>query len=270
MDKFYFRHQFEEIAAKRNHLKPVYVAYGLMNSGKSSLLNMLTNNIEVEFFKTNDIRETTENKEFDGERCIFIDTPGLDANHQDDTQAASGVRQADIVLFVHQPQGELEANEISFLQTLVSSFGEHASKHIVIVLTKMDKEDAMKIDAIARRIGEQCESELNFLPSIFRVSNSRYRAGKLKSQEVLVERSSIPELLVHLESLAAKAMSSRRRRMQDEVSTLLDAIGLAEQKLHGEKLHLQAQISQGFIGFNQQIGQLRAFLDTKASFFKRI
>lgn len=270
MNKFHFRNQFEEIAAKKSHLKPVYVAYGLMNSGKSSLLNILTNNIELEFFKTNDIRETTENKEFDGEQYIFIDTPGLDANHQDDAQAASGVRQADIVLFVHQPQGELEANEISFLQKLVSSFGEHASKHIIIVLTKADKEDAMKIDAIARRIAEQCDAELNFFPSIFKVSNSRYRAGKLKSQDVLLERSSIPELVAHLNNISEKAMSSRRQRMQDEVSALLAMIELAEQKLHRENMHLQSQIRQGFIGFNRQIGQLRTFLDTKASHFKRI
>jgi predicted AAA+ superfamily ATPase len=36
--------------------RPTIVAYGLMNAGKSFLLNMLTQHIEEEFFKTNDIR----------------------------------------------------------------------------------------------------------------------------------------------------------------------------------------------------------------------
>ena len=50
--------------------KPVIVAWGLMNAGKSYLLNMLTQHIDSEFVKTNDFRETAENHQFEGDdRC---------------------------------------------------------------------------------------------------------------------------------------------------------------------------------------------------------
>ena len=75
------------IIDEQNNKKPIIVAYGLMNAGKSYLLNMLTQHISEEFFKTNDIRETATIKKFESEKYIYLDTPGLDANEEDDSQA---------------------------------------------------------------------------------------------------------------------------------------------------------------------------------------
>lgn len=270
MTKTSIQIQFEKIKTRELNTKPVVVAYGLMNSGKSSLLNMLTENVEPEFFKTNDIRETIENKGFEGERYIYLDTPGLDANNEDDNYAESGVNQADIVLFVHQPQGELEANEIEFLRKLLSSFGEYASQHIIIVLSKMEKEEAEKIQAIERRIHQQCQTELGFSATIFQVSNKRFQAGILKSQQALISRSNIPELAAHLARLAATATAPRARRAMREIDVLLHEVEQAEQQLRADKSQLRSQISHAFARFNHQIEHLHTYLDVSASDFKRL
>ena len=78
--------------------KSVIVTWGLMNAGKSSLLNMLTQHIEQEFFKTNDFRETTEVCAYEADQYIYLDTPGLDANAADNLEALKGIKKADIVL----------------------------------------------------------------------------------------------------------------------------------------------------------------------------
>ena len=60
------------IIDEQNNKKPIIVAYGLMNAGKSYLLNMLTQHISEEFFRTNDIRETATIKKFESEK-LFVE-----------------------------------------------------------------------------------------------------------------------------------------------------------------------------------------------------
>ena len=50
------------LVANSTPSKPVIAVCGLMNAGKSYLLNMLTQQIDQEYFKTADQRETTTNK----------------------------------------------------------------------------------------------------------------------------------------------------------------------------------------------------------------
>lgn len=250
--------------------KPVVVAYGLMNSGKSSLLNMLTGHVGQDFFKTADVRETVENKAFEGDRYIYLDTPGLDADAADDAQAAAGVDQADVVLFVHQPQGELEANELTFLCELGASFGSYGAQHIAIVLTKKEKETAAKIDEIEQRIRQQCERALGYAPQIFQVSNKRYQNGLLNGKDALVMHSQIPAVLAYLNEMAGCANAPRVQRAQVKIDALLDEVEKAEQKLLTEKERVCARIIGGFSSFNRQIEELHSFLDLSASDFQRI
>ena len=260
----------EQLEAQELDRKPVVVAYGLMNSGKSSLLNMLTNHVEEEFFKTADIRETVANKAFEGDRYIYLDTPGLDADAADDAAASAGADQADIVLFVHQPQGALEEKEMVFLGQLAASFGQFGAQHIVIVLTKKEKEVAAKIDEIEQRIRQQCERAIGYAPQIFQVSNKRYQNGILNGKDALVAHSHIPIVLEYLNHMAGRAAEPRAQRALAKISTLLAAIEKAEQKLGDKKRRVCARIVEGFSCFNQQIEELHTFLDASASEFKRI
>ena len=204
--------------------KPVVVAWGLMNAGKSYLLNMLTQHIESEFFKTNDFRETAQIKTFESTDFIYIDTPGLDASTSDDSVALVGVEKADIVLFVHQIQGELEAIEINFLEGVVKSFGQYANDNIIIVLSKIDKESKEKVEAIRAKVLEQCQEYLGFRPKCITVSNTRYKQGSTKQQKKLMEHSNVENLYAELQTKVESISKVRQERQVQEKQQLIEKL----------------------------------------------
>ncbi|MDZ4189227.1 MAG: GTPase [Hydrogenophaga sp.] len=267
----------ESIKEKLNHIsnrnvddRPTVVAYGLMNAGKSFLLNMLTQHIEEEFFKTNDIRETAEIKKFESEKYVYLDTPGLDANQADDAHAQFGASQADVVLFLHQPQGELEANEVKFLKALKQSFGSFAESNIILVLSKIEKEEQAKIDLIEDRIKTQCTQEIGFSPKVFQVSNKRYQTGVIKHKDGLIAQSHINSLIEHLDLVALNAGKVRAQRSLTEVEALLQMIESKEQLLRSKRQNLKDGISKAFSIFNAQTAALRDFLEDSSSEYRNI
>ncbi|WP_312548709.1 GTPase [Massilia sp.] len=264
------RLKLRDIEKGQHAPKPVIAACGLMNAGKSFLLNMLTRHLEQEFFRTNDFRETVENAQYDAERYIYLDTPGIDATRDDDEHAWKGVKQADVILFVHQPQGELDEAEAGFLRTLAPALGSHAGDSIVIVISKSEKENPEKIAAIEERIRQQCADQLGFEPRIFQVSSKRYQQGVLKGQSGLVAASGMDQLIAHVQTVAASVQAIRARKNLAEVEALLNGLDQAEQQLQARRTRLRGTVVDGFAAFNGQVGQLRRFLGDSASKYTQI
>ena len=250
--------------------KPVIAVCGLMNAGKSYLLNMLTQQIDREYFKTADQRETTANKTLETEQYIYLDTPGLDANAQDDAIAQQGIAEADIVLFVHQPQGELDPRELAFLRQLKDSFGKSAKHSVVIVISKIDKEPESKIDVIDKEIQKQCQEKLGTVFTTFQVSNTRYKTGISQQKDGLIQASHIDALAQHLKKTTPKIRQARQNKLATSIETLLAEIDTLTQELRDEKAAIQQDISEQFCHFNAQMEQLQAFLSESASNFKKI
>lgn len=72
---------------------------GRMNHGKSSLLNSLIGQSE-DYFEVQDRRTTVKNKEYQyDENIIFVDTPGLNADDNDDREAIKAYKKASLILF---------------------------------------------------------------------------------------------------------------------------------------------------------------------------
>lgn len=258
------------IVAEQNNKKPIIVAYGLMNAGKSYLLNMLTQHISEEFFKTNDIRETATIKKFESEKYIYLDTPGLDANEADDSQAQSGVKKADVVLFLHQPQGELEANEIDFLKKLSRSFGKHSNKSIIIVLSKIEKESQEKIDAIEKAVKIQCEKEIGFSPTIFKVSNSRYKNGVTKNKNALIDQSNIKSLIGHIDHVAAAAQKFKAQKSLIALDDFLADAKIKEITLSSKRNDLMASIEDSLSIFHMHMESIKKLIRDSSAQYKSI
>lgn len=262
--------KIRKISAQDTSTKPVVVAYGLMNAGKSFLLNMLTQHIDHEFFKTNDVRETAEVKKFESEQYVYLDTPGLDANDSDDIQAQSGVSQADVVLFLHQPQGALEANEVRFLRELKKTFGEFADSHIILVLSKIEKEDQAKINLIESEIRKQCLQEIGFSPKVFQVSNKRYQTGVMKHKDGLVAQSHIKALIEHIDAIAPNTVKVRAQRRIAEADALLQQLAATEQELKSRRKQVNKSVERVFSLFNSQIYSLNEFLEDSSKKYRAI
>ena len=250
--------------------KPVIVTWGLMNAGKSSLLNMLTQHIEQEFFKTNDFRETTEVSAYEGDQYIYLDTPGLDANTADNLEALKGIKKADIVLFVHQLQGELEANEVEFLKDVRTSFGQYAEKNIILILSKVDKEDRSKVDQIQKRVLEQCEQYLGFQPQCFQISNKLYQQGIQKHKDGLVRHSHIEDLKQCINSIISNTQVVRQERLNQEKALLLKKLTEQKKKIEAEHQAQRSLLMDGFVSFQRSLKSLKQFVETKAQQYKNI
>lgn len=250
--------------------KPVIVTWGLMNAGKSSLLNMLTQHIDQEFFKTNDFRETTEISAYETDQYIYLDTPGLDANTEDNLEALKGVNKADVVLFVHQLQGELEANEIEFLKDIRTSFGQYAAENIVLILSKVDKEDRSKVDQIQNRVLEQCEQYLGFQPQCFQISNTLYQQGMQKHKDGLIRHSHIEDLKQCIDVVILNTKVVRQERFNQEKALLLKKLTEQKTKIEDEYKAQKLLLTNGFIPFQKSLKSLKQFVETKAQQYKNI
>lgn len=251
------REEINSLNPVDHHSKPTIVVWGLMNAGKSYLLNMLSEHIENPYFKVADQRETAVNKDFDAGDRVYVDTPGLDANDSDDLEAFLASKTADIVLFVHQLQGELEAKEIEFLKALKESFGEYASKNIVMVLSKIDKEDEEKVVQIQSRVLQQCQKDLDFTPKIFQVSNTIYQTGVTEHEDLLIKYSHIDELKAHLDSLVSDVSSVRNERDKKEKQILSKKHEALEKKITKKIKQLESEIQKSDKEFNKLIREVR-------------
>lgn len=250
--------------------KPTIVACGLVNAGKSYLLNMLTQHIDDEFFPVADQRETARVKALETDTYIYVDTPGLDASDEDTGEAMTGIGQADIVLFVHQPQGELEENEKKFLFRLKQSFGEFAEQNIVLVLTKTDKEGQEKIDEIADKVQQQCLEFLDFSPKIFKVSGQRFKSGTQQHKDGLIRHSHINDLAKYVKTIADDSVKTRDIRTIQAIDALLEKIKLTEAGLEHHRVTAQKELHESFAPFNQLIDTLRSTIETFEAQYKNI
>ncbi|BBR57661.1 MULTISPECIES: GTPase [Enterobacteriaceae] len=247
--------------------KPVVVAWGLMNAGKSYLLNMLTDHLQTECFRTNDIRETAELKAFETPDFIFLDTPGLDANSNDDLIAGEGAAKADIVLFVHQPQGELEKIEIDFLREIKASFGQYAEQNIILVLSKSDVETPEKIEEIRQRMLEQCRDSLGFNPRCYALSGSRFHAGMTQKKEGLVRASHLGDLTKTLQTLNRDARAVKQERQRLAIENVLEEIASAQHAIRKQRLQTQKTIRIGLEPFDLAMNDFRNLMATQLSKF---
>lgn len=229
--------------------KPVIAVWGMMNAGKSYLLNMLTDHYSSEYFPTNDIRETAELRFFEGDSHIFLDTPGLDASEEDDLVALHGATKADFVLFVHQPRGELEKIELEFLMQLKDSFGVQAENNIVLIISKADSEISEKIEEIEQKVLEQFKLYLGFSPISFQVSGTRFHKGVQQCKDGLIKASHIEDLKKHIDALTVDVMSVRREKKLQALNVLLSDISVIEHSLESEKRQLFDELTGKFSSF---------------------
>lgn len=255
---------------QQDESKPIVAVWGLMNAGKSSLLNMLTEHIDSEYFKTNDFRETTEVKVFETETCIFLDTPGLDANSQDDIEALKGIKQANIVLFVHQLQGELEKVEIDFLKNVRDSFGEFANQNIVIVLAKVDKESPEKVNAIQDKILEQCQEMLGFTPQCFQISNTRYRKGVSEKKDGLIKHSHMNELKEYIASILGDSHLVTLARQKHERDEIISQLRQQLEIIHAVRAQKVNELLQPLEQVNEFIKDLTKIVESKRQQYLKI
>ncbi|WP_225030230.1 GTPase [Pseudomonas aeruginosa] len=236
--------------------KPVIAAWGLVKSGKSSLLNMLSGHIEDEFFKTGVVRTTKLNQELETDHYLLLDTPGLGIDQADSQQAYRGLDNADVVLFVHAPPGELDQEEMELLTQVKATYAEDTEKRLVLVLSQLDKDQDGALEQIRQRILEQLQERFGIQPQCFLVSNRRYRKGAAQGQQTMIKSSGIPQLAAHLNGLV------------QDIAEKLESVRASRQA--ARRTGLLAELEQAIAAERQQISRLQQPYVTKVRTFNRM
>lgn len=175
---------------------------GIMNHGKSSLLNSL---MDAEVFAVQDVRQTVENKTERWLDDVYLtDTPGLEAENVDDATAFAAYRRANLIIFVHNVNvGELHKNELDAINKIKALFNndDFFWKHFCLVLTFKDSDSGgSNIEAIRNKTLDDIKANCGGKSfAVFVVSNTRYKKGRAENKSKLVELSGILELRDHLQ-----------------------------------------------------------------------
>jgi len=199
---------------------------GLYNHGKSTLLNVLIKDFEHKTFKTADVRETSVNKVVNHKNIQFVDTPGLNANKNDDKRVMDAIKSSDITLFVHNiTTGEFNKKEIEFLDNIKSHWKNPAEfiGRTIFVLSRIDEaisgDDIEKtMVKMKRQIKEIFGSECTMVP----VSAIEYTDGMVDNENELIEISNIPVLEEKLKYLSEQSLEKIRETKIQRLSNKYD------------------------------------------------
>ncbi len=257
--------------------RPVRIAAcGMLKAGKSTLLNILTDHLDTEYFPSAATRKTRENKEYIMPDRLFsyFDTPGIDADDADDQESLAGVAKSDVVFLVHNLEtGELHQQEVEFLEKIITQDAASlANQRLVLVLTHMDNADAC--EKIKQAIVYQCKKFIRTKPLCFLVSNKFYKNGLLKNEPKFVEKSGIVELKSYLaaqyETLLISSIEARKSNIEKLETQFSNAVSRAIQRRQEKIEELQKPHINGLTKFQKQMSSLRGDLKQQFEHYNQI
>ncbi len=229
--------QFLTLSSMASSL-PTAVVYGVYNSGKSSLLNSLTNQVDPEFFEVRDIRQTRVNKSFEYQGINFIDTPGLDMDEQDTVRANQGAMQADIIMYVHRlSAGPIQKNDLAALAETLQKF---KPERLLVIFTEAEKAESNQ--SLIAEVTSQLGKLVNAAVMTALVSNTTYKKGVLESKPGLVVASGIVQLRNQLQGLAQQLSQVLLQERQEKVEHLRQALLAQVQRERRKHNHALAAI----------------------------
>jgi len=232
------------LAIKENNV--IVTCMGLYNHGKSTLLNVLIKDFKHETFKTADVRETSRNKTVQYGNIKFVDTPGLNAQKNDDKRVMDAVKESDINLFVHTvTTGEFVEKEIEFLNNIKKHW-ENPQKFIdrtIFVVSRVDKANSEQdIANTIEKMSQQIIEIFNSRPTIISVSAMRYTKGQVENKKLMIKKSNIEVLDKNLKNLSEKLSNSiketRKIRLKNKYNDLIRQLN---SKVQTNKLEIAKQ-----------------------------
>lgn len=222
--------ELNKLKQSLNDTKVRVTCVGQYNNGKSSLLNALIRDKNNETFKVSDNRQTISNKTLEYNNMIFVDTPGLNVQNNDDMEAMEAIKSSDINLFIHNiNNGELNEVENVFLKNILKYWDNNIEDFIfstIFVLTKTDElQNEQDKQKTIKKISQQINDILGLEASIIAISSSDFLEGIKHNENELIEESNILDLEKKLEylsiSLKDKITKIKQQRLMSHYDNLI-------------------------------------------------
>jgi len=225
--------------------KLIITCMGLYNHGKSSLLNALIKDFEGKTFKTADTRETTVNKRVMYKGFTFVDTPGLNAQKNDDKRVMDAVKTSDMNIFVHNVNtGEFVASEVEFFHRVKKRWDspEAFIDRTIFVLSRIDEANSGEdIKNTAMKMKQQLKDIFGVDACVIPVSSKDYVDGMIEKEDELIGISNITMLEDQLTQLQRKFIEPIRQTKKARLVNHYDSM----------IKKLSSQLQKKKVNFNQ-------------------
>lgn len=179
---------------------------GMVSSGKSSLYNVLTENVENERFPTGAARTTTIADSYHYHDLLYIDTPGIDVRDIDDDIAFGTIMEADLILIIHNIKtGPLTKAEYDWVKRLGEAIPDDEARRRRLIFVCTWKDMREKEEGYQEIYQKACEMVFEALNTEIRccdVSVLKYQNGIKKEKPLLCEKSGINELRNMIDQMA--------------------------------------------------------------------
>lgn len=262
--EFHRLYQEIKILNERKNELPKVVVCGLLKAGKSSLLNVLTRHFSEEYFTTNAARATIKVKSFKTGSVIYIDTPGIDANKQDDIEAWNGLIDADILLFAHNlREGNIVTSEKQFIEELKNKVPS-LSRKLIIVFTNSDSVPEEEKKHIFNSLCEEISDIIAVFNKPIIISSKDYKLGMEENEQGLIDISGIPFLQKNIEEIVDSTdfhserdehLSSLRENLRNETCNIINKRKEKIQLLTQEREHKFSSLINDLVSIKNTISK---------------
>lgn len=222
--------QYSEIASKLDKLvddlshKPGkafrVTCAGVYNSGKSSLLNALT---DSEHFQVGDVPTTATIDELTVDGLTYVDTPGLNANDMDNATAVKAFKDADLIIFVSNIiNGGLNSAEAKYLTALSEILGgkDNLRRQTLFVMSNLHQTSNEQAPEISAEHRSNIEKTFGFAPEDIMLYDAvTYKTGVSSNQKALINASGIPALKKKISERAKAVAGSTAEITGDRISS---------------------------------------------------
>lgn len=209
----------------KNSSKVKVVCAGIYNAGKSTFLNQI---VGKPVFEVGDIPTTTKMQQYENNNVLFIDTPGVNANENDNNTALQIYKEADLVLFVSNIQnGGLNASEGNYLKQIETILGgeELFKNNVLFMLSNKHQVDEMAIPKIVEEHKHNINKVMGYIPeNIFVFDSCTYENGCKNKEHALINESGFLDIKNVIDNkvdeFANSIKQNRENKIENKAKTL--------------------------------------------------